>query len=321
MFKPGISSGAVFERLKLVLHYGSSISLVAWHRSACFLFILIIIYLLVEWFWLLVPLDNVKPMPKAYVNSLESKPKQASSRVDIGRLQSMHLFGALNQATPVEAAIVDLPKTIEAKPTRLKLQLQGVVMASKSEDALAIIKYQNKEEQYSIGDKLPVARVVLSQVLQDHVILENAGRYESLWLFDGHSDDTKNSVTQARTKAKPISGKRDLRNNSEVKTMAKDYRQRLYKNPASLAEVIRISPHQVDGEMQGYRISPGRDRAQFETLGLKANDIVTSINGVELNDPAKAVEVYKIMRSAREANFLINRQGEQVELVVSLNDD
>jgi general secretion pathway protein C len=85
-----------------------------------------------------------------------------------------------------------------------------------------------------------------------------------------------------------------------------------------LADVIRISPQQSDGQLKGYRVSPGRDKKQFEALGLKPNDVVTSINGIELDDPAKAVEVYKIIRSASEATFVIDRKGEVVELVVSL---
>ena len=70
----------------------------------------------------------------------------------------------------------------------------------------------------------------------------------------------------------------------------------------------------------GYRISPGKDRKQFTQFGFKNNDIVTSINGITLNEPSKALEIYKLMRTANEATFDIDRNGEARQILVSLND-
>lgn len=297
-----------------VLSYVQGISQSAWQKLVSFVLSLLIVMSLVQWVWLLLPEAGIKPMPAVAV----SQPvigKQG--QVDIGQLQSYNLFGAVTGDAPVEQAkAVEPQKTVDAAPTRLKLLLLGIVMANNPEDASAIIKYQGKEEQYAIGDRLPVGRVVLSQIHADHVIIENAGRYESLWLFDGEST----SSTATTTKPANNNVKKDMRADKSVGSMARNYRNRLYKNPSSLADVIRISPKQVDGELQGYRVSPGRDKQQFQQLGLKSNDVVTSINGIALDDPGKAVEVYKIMRSAAEATFVIDRQGETVELIVSLDD-
>ena len=112
----------------------------------------------------------------------------------------------------------------------------------------------------------------------------------------------------------------DNRNRAGITKLAKGYRDRLYKNPTSLAQVLQISPAQKDGEMLGYRVKPGSDRKQFAQLGFKTNDIVTSINGIELDEPSKALEIYKLMRTASEAAFVVNRNGALVEVLVSLGD-
>ena len=62
----------------------------------------------------------------------------------------------------------------------------------------------------------------------------------------------------------------------------------------------------------------GRDRKQFEALGFQPNDVVTGVNGIELTDPGKAMELYRVMREANEASFDVLRNGEQLNLVVQL---
>ena len=64
-------------------------------------------------------------------------------------------------------------------------------------------------------------------------------------------------------------------------------------------------------------MSPGRDRAQFEQMGFKAGDVVTGVNGIVLTDPGKAMELYRVMRSAQEASFDVQRGGETLNISVS----
>jgi general secretion pathway protein C len=164
--------------------------------------------------------------------------------------------------------------------------------------------------------------VTLAQVLIDRVIIDNAGSYESLWLYDEDKDQQAvTASTRRKVTATAKSNVTDMRSDANATSLAKDYRDRLYQNPASLAEVLRIQPAQKDGEMLGYRVSAGRDKQQFADLGFKTNDVVTSINGITLDEPSKALEIYKLMRSAKEATFTIDRNGESVDILVALDED
>lgn len=309
-------SGAV---LSLQSQFGQ-VSVASWHRAACALLAACLLYIVATALWLLVPQAEPEAAP-AVLAQLSSAKSAGGSQVDVEALQRLNLFGVADGGAVIEEQRTDSQPEVDlnAQPTRLKLQLQGIIHTSDPKDALAIIVAQGKQDQYAINDKLPVGRVTLAKVMQDHVILDNAGRFESLWLF---GDDAKPASGRSQAVSRPAadSGKKDLRNNSKATSLAKSYRQRLYKNPSSLAEVIRVSPAQKGGEMVGYRISPGRDKEQFKALGLAANDIVTSINGIAMNDPSKAMEVYKIMRSAREAQLTVQRAGNTVEVLVSLDD-
>ncbi|MCP3906476.1 MAG: type II secretion system protein GspC [Oceanicoccus sp.] len=247
---------------------------------------------------------------------------QAASKTDIAQLQSINLFGAVG-AVPVlqtETAVVADNAALNATKTKLKLSLEGIVHTPDDDESLAVIVYQNKQDQYYIGDKLPAGNnVTLARVMTDHVILDNSGRYESLWLYDDEkkASGPRQAVSPPQSNTTAVT---DKRGNAGATNLAKGYRDRLYKNPSSLAQVLRISPAQKDGQMLGYRVSPGRDRQQFTQLGFKTNDIVTSINGIELDEPSKALEIYKLMRTASEASFTVDRNGAPVEVLVSLGE-
>ncbi|MBL4826473.1 MAG: type II secretion system protein GspC [Spongiibacteraceae bacterium] len=256
------------------------------------------------------------------VVGLGSKSTTALTEIDIKRLQSFDLFGQIgDQAIVVDMAPMQDDVDLNAVKTKLDLELQGIISASETTSAVAIIVHKGKQDQYHVGDKMPVGnRVVLAKVLNDHVILDNKGNFESLWLYDDSKLGSANkpAVRNASVSQPKV---RDMRDNKKATRLAKDYRQRLYKNPKSLAEVLRISPAQSDGEMVGYRVSPGRDREQFTQLGFKTNDVVTAINDIALDEPSRALEVYKLMRTATEASFTVLRNGESLQLMVTLGEN
>jgi general secretion pathway protein C len=168
-----------------------------------------------------------------------------------------------------------------------------------------------------VGDKLPVSgKVTVAKILSDRVVLDNGGKYELLILFD--KSLISSTPLQAQAPVTAPSRRLDRRNNKQVTEMAEAYRQRLYSNPQSLSDVVKIAAVRQDGQLRGYRVSAGKDKKQFENLGFQANDVVTGVNGIALTDPGKAMELYRIMRSAEEASFNVLRGDQEVTLVVGL---
>jgi general secretion pathway protein C len=255
---------------------------------------------------------------------LKTPPASAAA---VAKLQQAHLFGEAG-ATPIEI-VKPMREEIafNATKTRLNLSLEGIVHTPDDAESIAVIVSQGKQDQYYIGDKLPAgSNVKLARVFLDHVILNNAGRYESLWLYD-QEKNSKSTATGKPITNTPVNDKRrdvivtDKRSDSNVTSLANDYRDKLYTNPKSLAEVLRISPAQKEGKLIGYRVSPGKDRSQFSQLGFESNDIVTSVNGIVLDEPSRALEIYKLMRAATEATFTVDRNGDSIEVLVSLQEN
>jgi len=152
------------------------------------------------------------------------------------------------------------------------------------------------------------------------VVLDNGGTYELLTLSEENELDTliqpslKDRVAVNRGAPAVVDKRKDL----GAAQLAQEYRDRLYQNPQSLAEVVSVNAVRQNGDLLGYRISPGKDRAQFSQLGFKSGDLVTGVNGIDLNDPANTMRLYQTMRTASEAVFDLQRGEESVSLSVSL---
>ena len=252
---------------------------------------------------------------------------KASQSADISKMQSWQLFGQVDASvSPEVEELVPVATELDgiendAVKTRLQLSLQGVVASSNSANSRAMIEHQKKQEVYKIGDKLPVGkRVELAKILSDRVILDNGGRYESLLLYD-ESAIARQAKGAAQKKSSRGDKVIDRRGEDRITQMAGDYRKQLLSDPTSLADVIKVSVAKgPDGEVMGYRIRPGKHREQFSELGLRSGDIVTEINGITLDNPARALEVYRLLREAQEASFAIKRGNEDVSIIVNLGD-
>jgi len=274
---------------------------------------------LVRLVWLAVPVPVVNPHPVSVASAAGGAPA-GGFKVDAGRIQSWHLFGnpAQSQAVAAEQAKPSTSAVDEsAAQTSLQLVLLGVIEVDVPEKAAAIIQAQGKEELFTIGTKLPVpGNVTLAKVLSDRAIINNNGRFESLMLYD---EATPRAIPVAQAPSGD-GGVIDRRSDSNITKMAADYRQQLLSNPVSLADVIKVSVAKGDdGSVIGYKIRPGRHQKQFTDFGFQSEDIVTAINGVELNNPTKALEVYRMLREAKDATFSVKRGDEDLTLIVGLD--
>lgn len=280
-----------------------------WRRLAVILCAVWVLANLARLVWLLLPLHAAKVEGAAPVNAMVAQSRRpARAAVDIDALVGWHLFGEVG-AEPRAAGAAGIEE--QAQNTSLNLQLLGLANASEPGQARAIILAEGRQQQFAIGEQVPGSgKVVLSKVLDDRVILDNNGRYETLWLYDpnGAQPPPRSSTPPQAPEAPPVASQ---------PAPAPD--SRLY-NPPNLSQVIQVAPANEKGKLIGYRVRPGRDAERFAQFGFKPGDVVTSINGVSLNDPQRALELYNTMRTQSEATFTVKRKNGDVNLTVSLEN-
>jgi general secretion pathway protein C len=89
------------------------------------------------------------------------------------------------------------------------------------------------------------------------------------------------------------------------------------QNVSKLADVIRPTPYFVNGQQQGYRVYPGRDRQKFAALGLRPGDLIKDIDGQALNDPTQAMQIFQSLDSSDQVSVTVERNGQPQVIVLS----
>jgi general secretion pathway protein C len=279
-------------------------------------------WLLAKLSWQLLPVpettDVITP-PTVPFNS-------SSNRVDLAALVNFSLFG---KAESIKASqVVPVAVVTEAPKTNLNVKLTGLVAISHDpKQGSAIIESRGSEATYAIDDKIDGTNAVLKQVLHDRVLLQQAGRYETLMLDGmeytkiaeaniglGRSDE--NNMEQSGNLSAPMLDPMEPLQSNEIFA---EQRKELIAEPMKFFDYIRVSPQRREGQLVGYRLTPGKDPALFNQLGLQANDLAVEINGIRLDDMQQAMAVINELREAQEATIKIERDGETTDILVSLS--
>ena len=281
----------------------------------------------------LIPSDQMARQEHVSINPAPSTSRSSLSAetIDVSSILGADVFGKVAvsevQAAIEEVASVNPRDGIEAgaQETRLALKLTGIIASTSDGLGSAMIEAKKQQELYVVGDALPAnGKVTLAKILPKQVVIDNNGTYELITLF---GDATIAGIVEmaakpAQTLAEPANTETTASstvNVNQQRRLASRYRQQLYDDPQSLSGLLSISAVQGQGGLKGYRVSPGRDTAQFTALGFKSGDIVTAVNGYALSDPTNTVRLYQLMRDATDATFEIERDGAPVSISVSLS--
>lgn len=268
------------------------------------LLVVIIAWQLAKIIWMLVPGASAGDPVTAPANA-PAAISQSSTSADAQAIVSAHIFGeadpeAIEPETPV------LEEADNLQDTRLtNLSLKGTIAATQTEKAVAIIADGRDEEKvYSIGESV-TSGANLHAVYVDRVVLNENGVLTNLKLPKDFPEGT----------ARPT--RRNTTTTSRATTGTQSIQAVVAQNVSRLADVIRPTPYFVNGQQQGYRVYPGRDRQQFSALGLRPGDLIKDIDGQALNDPEQAMQIFQSLDSADQVSVTVERNGQPQVIVLS----
>ena len=190
---------------------------------------------------------------------------------------------------PVEVAEV---VRRSAPETRLRLRLEGVLVAQRPENSGAIVAGSNGETAYyRVGEVLP-GNAELAEVEPGRILIRRDGRYESLAFEDAPSE----LVAEVTTKPAESSPERFLANAREQ------------IDTQGLAALAPFGLRPVDDSgMSGY-VYDGSN-AMLNAVNLRAGDVITAINGQRLGDISQDKVLLENWRGQAQLDIEIERDG------------
>ena len=228
-------------------------------------------WLLSKIFWMLVAPEPLVLRSPVAGNTNQAEAPQLSAA-------PVHLFGEVGLAPVAEV------KNVDAPDTRLRLELLGVMQASIPEQSSAIIAQKGgKGDFYRVGAVVQ-GRTKLASVFPDKVILDTAGKLETLKFEEFSSRGV--GVSAAADEPDPrevqesrVSSLRDrfsrIRRPSDFMGIASEAAT---ESPEAVIQGLGLDPIGVG---EGYRVT---DSSILLKAGMKQGDVLLSINGQQLGD-------------------------------------
>jgi general secretion pathway protein C len=268
------------------------------------LLLLAIAYQLAELTWAVIPHHAFDSPPPRIVQPAPADGR-AGATANFSALAESHLFGELK----AEPAPVEQPVTseVDAPDTTLPLTLTGVIVEENSRRSQAHIisgrsGSRGEERNYAVGDEIENANgATLHAVYRDRVLINRNGQLETL-RFDEARMATASSGRIGRMPPPPPP-------QPEYPADDVSLRSTVSENSANLTNIFRMAPHLEGDQMIGFRLNPGRDRETFDALGLLPGDVVTDINGIALDDPSRALQVFDALGESSQASVTVVRDG------------
>lgn len=243
-----------------------------------------------------------------------------SSKLDLSALKRLNLFG---NPVQVQAAPAEEQEVTSAPETKLNLTLTGVVASSTPELGAAIIERNSAQNTYGVGDKIEGTNATLDKIYTDRVIIKNRLTRETLMLdgvdFDeanrnANTNQTARTSNNSSSTTSPTVGPQRINPTDKIQNV----RSALAQSPSSFADFISIKPHSPDGQLVGYRVSPGKQPEFFKEVGLRSGDIITQINGLVLSDIQQSLEAITVLKEAQSLSMEIIRSGEPMSLDIEM---
>ncbi len=194
--------------------------------------------------------------------------------------------------------------------TPLQVRLRGTVYREKG-DSLAIIEdvKTRKQDLYHVGDVI-LEEAKLIAVSRNKVYLERNGKQEVLEVYEGTEAKTGERASgrfPQRGTIPEMAGIKRL-SGSRYRIPQEELRN-AFENMNHLLTQVRVVPNFKDGEPDGFKLLSIKRGSLIHQGGLRDGDIIKRVNGIEIDSPEKAFEVYEQVRNEPLITLEIVRGG------------
>ena len=220
------------------------------------------------------------------------------------------------------------------RPGEIKSKLPLMLLATMESDdplySMATILHTdtNTLAPYSPNDTV-LAGVVVSRVERGRVVFRNGNQMEYIELGAAPPPATTSPVKPtvpanpeaSQANSREIEGAEEaIQCDAEFSscTVDKAFVEKLLANPAQLTKQARIVPAVRDGQTKGYKFYGIRPGSLPKLLGMKNGDLLTSVNGHNIESLDQAMDLYNKLRRASHLSVVLERKGEQVQKEIDI---
>ncbi len=186
----------------------------------------------------------------------------------------------------------------DLEKTPLQVRLRGTVYREKG-NSLAIIEdlKTRKQDLYHVGDMI-LGEAKLIAVSRNKVYLERNGKQEVLEVYEKGEERASEMPAEKPPVRRPIpTGTGIKRLSADQYRIPREDLKDAFENMNQLLTQVRVVPNFKDGEPDGFKLLSIKRGSLVHQAGLRDGDIVKRVNGIEIDSPEKAFEVYEQVKN------------------------
>ncbi len=264
-----------------------------------------------------VAIERFVPMPAAKI-AVVSPAKKSDRPVTIADYAVILSRNLLNAKVEDAPKPVDNQAALNNEPVKATIQatLMGTVSGPK-EYAFAIVRSGNETEVVKIGEKVAKQAEVL-EINRGTIVILNNGRKEELSMWDDKVLPGNEAPARPASRPEPMPQVEQAQEAAEVdvrQTGQNSYEldkadfEDMTQNLGPLLTQARVVPHFDGGTINGYKVFAIKPDSLYMKIGLENGDVIHSINGIKVDSPEKALQMFQSLRTERNFNIDLSRNS------------
>lgn len=257
-------------------------------------------------------------LPAATLTREQPAPARAPTLPDYQIVLDRNIFDSASRgqlALHAEETTIGAPSLPVA---RVNLSLFGTV--TRGEASLAIIKSDQGVKIYHLNDEVPGGGKLEEIARHSVQIRYGDGSTQILPLFEAPGEQRGTAATRgaaAPAGAKPGGQVQAVGENRFV--IPQEVAEQARGNINALLKQARVEPNIVNGKTEGFVVRMIQPRSLLANLGIQRGDVLMQVNGVELNSPEKALQIFQQLREAKNISIGLTRGGNNLNFQYEVN--
>ncbi len=252
------------------------------------------------------------------IQAVTAPPKPLLETTQRPKLSSFHLFGS--------STISEVPLDLLQGETSLDLIITGIFASNDPDAGRAYIRSrQGDEKKFQVGDDV-FGLATLDAIHEDYLVLKRSNsRKEKLSLSKGYLLDTNKTVANQKSRNKPATAATAQPSNirNHINTSS-DWQEMLNKqkyDPNKIAKIVgNVSVvRNNEGQIAGLRVSSLSGSNALTKQGLRRNDQIVAINGVDISS-RNVLTLQQQLQNSSTANVTVMRNGRKMNLNINLSE-
>ncbi len=249
------------------------------------------------------------------IQAVTAPPTPLQSNSQTPKLSSFHLFGSSTET--------EVPLDLLQGETSLDLIITGIFASNDPAQGRAYIRSrQGDEKKFQVGDDV-FGLATLDAIHEDHLVLKRSNsRKEKLSLSKGYVINTNRSSTRKiPEKTDPTTQPSHISNHINTSSDWQDMLNKQKYDPNKIAKIVgNVSVvRNNEGKIAGLRVSSLSASNALTKQGLKRNDQIIAINGIDIS-ASNVLTLQQQLQNNPTANVTVMRKGRKMNLNINLSE-